>query len=196
MSTRKFHRLYKQGNYKSGVCVYCGEDADTKDHIPPMVILHNLSDVPEAFADTIMKSDMMWVPACMRCNATAGDAFHLTVGQRWDYLHKLRIKQTKVGKKRHGRLSHQDWIDRAREKANMKVVQQKGKLTRKQRQKERRVNRKPKRSRSDIAKALWENPEYSRKVISGLHQAISRRNTPATVLVSPPASPSSDRMDT
>lgn len=56
-------------------CAYCGDPADTLDHV-----------VPRSYDDTASFGRDKCVPACATCNTMLGNVFFHTVGERAAYL--------------------------------------------------------------------------------------------------------------
>jgi len=75
---KRTNKTYKKYGYVEHTysCVYCGELADTLDHVPPVAISANL--------DLEMKH--MVVPACRECNSTLHDKFLLRLDDRAEHL--------------------------------------------------------------------------------------------------------------
>jgi 5-methylcytosine-specific restriction endonuclease McrA len=58
------------------LCVYCGQPADTLDHVPPL----NRIDDYESLG--LLREQYVLVPACRSCNATASDKLEDGILQR------------------------------------------------------------------------------------------------------------------
>lgn len=72
----RFDKLYKRVP-TAGVCFYCGKDAQTGDHVPPLSCVRK-RDVESAF----------WlVPSCQRCNHLLGTHESNDLSLRCKYLH-------------------------------------------------------------------------------------------------------------
>ena len=69
-----------------GICVYCGEQATTEDHIMPLYVAYMTGDI-----GIITKSKVL-LPACQECNALAGTKIFNKFTERKKYI-QLRIKQ-------------------------------------------------------------------------------------------------------
>tara|TARA_R110000822_G_scaffold23288_4_gene72217 strand:- start:8029 stop:8526 length:498 start_codon:yes stop_codon:yes gene_type:complete len=68
---------YIYPDYPDGYCVYCGEIADTKDHL-----------LPRGFTGEADRLRVPTVPACVECNSTL-NAIHMPdVMDRREFLHK------------------------------------------------------------------------------------------------------------
>jgi hypothetical protein len=77
---------YVYPDYPSGVCVYCGESADTMDHL-----------LPVAWTGEADRKRVPTVPSCRECNSTLNDHYIPDVPERRQYLHRLyRIKYKKA----------------------------------------------------------------------------------------------------
>ena len=73
----RFDKLYKRVP-TAGVCFYCGNDAQTGDHVPPLSSARK-RDVESAF----------WlVPSCQRCNSLLGTHQSVDLAVRCKYLHQ------------------------------------------------------------------------------------------------------------
>jgi len=78
-------------------CTYCGDVADTFDHIVPVSYRHNSRNKSE-------NRDMA-VPCCRECNSTLQDKLLFTIRERAHYLYnRYSIKYKKI-------LSFPDWSD-------------------------------------------------------------------------------------
>lgn len=58
-------------DYMSGICVYCGLSADTKDHL-----------IPRGWSGDTSRSFVLTVPACRQCNSFIGDKWAPTITER------------------------------------------------------------------------------------------------------------------
>lgn len=85
---RRTNKTYKKYGYLEDrySCVYCGELADTVDHVPPVQISNNLD----------LEMTHMLVPACRECNSTLTDKFLLHLDERAEHLlHRYKKKYKK-----------------------------------------------------------------------------------------------------
>lgn len=57
--------------YPSGICTYCGEYADTQDHL-----------LPATFTGKAVRRHVLTVPACGQCNSRIGDAYAPSITER------------------------------------------------------------------------------------------------------------------
>jgi hypothetical protein len=80
--TRLPHILHSSG-YR--MCYYCGEPADTVDHVPPV---SNLPGSPNC--EKIDSSKMFLVPSCNECNMVLSDSVQADVFDRIEVL-KYRL---------------------------------------------------------------------------------------------------------
>lgn len=62
---------YRHPDYPAGDCVYCGETADTVDHL-----------LPRNYTGEAERKIVPVVPACRECNGTLGDIFLPDVMER------------------------------------------------------------------------------------------------------------------
>lgn len=77
----EFDKLYKRIP-TAGVCFYCGDDAQTGDHVPPLSSVRKRD-----------KASLFWlVPSCQRCNNLLGVHQSIDLQKRCDYLHGKRKK--------------------------------------------------------------------------------------------------------
>lgn len=73
---------YVYPDYPSGICVYCGELADTVDHL-----------LPKGFTGEADRKRVPVVPSCRECNSTLNDKYIPDVVDRREYVHsKYRTK--------------------------------------------------------------------------------------------------------
>jgi hypothetical protein len=68
---------YVYPDYESGVCVYCGETADTVDHL-----------LPKPWTGGTARKYVPVVPACRECNSTLGAIFLPDVQERRTEVHR------------------------------------------------------------------------------------------------------------
>ena len=82
----RFGRCYMPfkppGHWRESSCVYCGNKADTKDHIPPLAWMECLG--PDWFEDKRML--IIWVPSCKECNTALRDNKLFTIRERTGWL--------------------------------------------------------------------------------------------------------------
>lgn len=72
--------------YPAGVCVYCGEYADTRDHL-----------LPVTHTGKAVRRHVLTVPACRQCNSFIGDASAPSITERRAIAHSsLRRKRFRV----------------------------------------------------------------------------------------------------
>jgi hypothetical protein len=71
--------------YKLGICIYCGFEASTKDHL-----------VPEPWSGGAQRHSVVTVPACRECNNLINDSYSFNITERRGLAHQ-RI-QRKHGK--------------------------------------------------------------------------------------------------
>jgi len=83
-----YYRLHPSlSNY---ICYYCGDIADTKDHIPPLLTVYQLG--PENFKDLVV------VRACRWCNTKLGSKMLTTSKERKACITEhLRKQLNKLG---------------------------------------------------------------------------------------------------
>ena len=74
--------------FKEYICTYCGEPADTKDHVIPVSWNH----MSRKNADY---SNKKVVPACNQCNLTLGNIAYHTIQTRASYLIQKYMKKYK-----------------------------------------------------------------------------------------------------
>jgi hypothetical protein len=58
-------------DYQPGICVYCGLDADTVDHL-----------LPRGWSGDTLRSRVLTVPACRECNSAIGGQWASTITER------------------------------------------------------------------------------------------------------------------
>lgn len=75
--------------FKKGVCVYCGDDADTKDHIPSISWAYALG------YDNMVKegAEFIKVSCCKTCNSVIGDRNLPTLSSRKAYVLEYFMKK-------------------------------------------------------------------------------------------------------
>ena len=79
------HRYQRHPDSVNGVCTYCGDTADTIDHVPPLAMVYEL-------ADAGAYPGRLWlVPACHECNSTlSGRHLPTLAGRRKHLAHRYR----------------------------------------------------------------------------------------------------------
>jgi len=87
--------------FKGGKCYYCGDLADTKDHVPPVSAAYSFG----ADYFTEKKIPLLKVPACRSCNLLLGSLPYWTLGSRVKYLYE------RIQKKYHKILASEEWDD-------------------------------------------------------------------------------------
>lgn len=92
--------LYRKKFEWCGACVYCGEPADSLDHV---LAVKWGSNVKLDVIQGELKQALRMVPACMECNSLAGADFSLTIRQ------KRKLIQKKLRKKYNSFLRMPDW---------------------------------------------------------------------------------------
>lgn len=92
------HEVYKQwqGNV-TGVCYYCGQRGDAKDHVPPISAAHSLGSG--------RFKELLLVNSCTECNSELGDKWLYTLYERLEYLFDRYIAKYKK------ELSTPEWKD-------------------------------------------------------------------------------------
>lgn len=81
-----FFRRPQRLLYPAGVCVYCGEYADTRDHL-----------LPVTYTGRAVRRHVLTVPACRQCNSFIGDASAPSITERRAIAHSsLRRKRFRV----------------------------------------------------------------------------------------------------
>lgn len=70
------------GHWRDNSCCYCGNQAESRDHIPPLVWIEalGLSWFEERNLATV------WVPSCIECNNLLRDERLFTIGERTSWL--------------------------------------------------------------------------------------------------------------
>ena len=79
---RSLYRRVSGERHQDGypLCVYCGQPADSLDHVPP------LSRVDDYRALGLVREMYLLVPACRDCNALAGSTLQATFPERVEYV--------------------------------------------------------------------------------------------------------------
>ncbi len=76
-------------NISSFICIYCGMSANTQDHVIPLSILANLTDIIEI--------QSYKVPACNECNTLAGAKYFNSFNEKKEFIrHQLEFKYQKI----------------------------------------------------------------------------------------------------
>ena len=79
----QFDKLYERIP-TAGVCFYCGDDAQTGDHVPPLSSVRKRE-----------KGSILWlVPSCQQCNHLLGTHQSVDLSRRCQYLH---VRRSAVG---------------------------------------------------------------------------------------------------
>ncbi len=88
----RVHRLYKKDDASlRGVCVYCGQYAQTVDHVPAVSIAADMS------FELLKQLGPKLFPACQHCNNTLGDSHELLLVDRRDLVaRRLAAKNTRM----------------------------------------------------------------------------------------------------
>lgn len=89
-------------------CFYCGENADTIDHVVPRSVLRTLALIGEAriTAELVHRNRVMEVDCCRDCNSRLSATYSANLEERRDLL-KKRLRQ-----KYRNLLEMPDWEDR------------------------------------------------------------------------------------
>jgi 5-methylcytosine-specific restriction endonuclease McrA len=69
------------------LCVYCGQPADTRDHVPP------ISRCGDYEALKLTKPKYLKVPACKNCNSIASNSLQETIFSRIEFVKDSLIKK-------------------------------------------------------------------------------------------------------
>ena len=80
-------------------CYYCGNPADTTDHVVPRSLLIAITDsgVDDLTAAAMKRGRRMTVPACRECNGMAGAKYHETLAERTEFVReRLNRRYRKV----------------------------------------------------------------------------------------------------
>ena len=70
-----------------GVCTYCGQIADSVDHVVPKHLLERAGEL-ELDLSKIMRMRSWQVPACRECNSMLGGKLFATLRERRESAHK------------------------------------------------------------------------------------------------------------
>ncbi len=71
------------------LCYYCGEDADSVDHVVPQSLIADLGDDGEALDRVTSAGRILLVDACRDCNSRLSNIFDRTLIDRRLRLRKL-----------------------------------------------------------------------------------------------------------
>lgn len=74
----------KRLEYPSGVCVYCGLIAGTKDHL-----------LPRTWTGAAVRKKVLTVPACAECNSVISDRYAPSITERRRIAHAIIYKRKK-----------------------------------------------------------------------------------------------------
>lgn len=77
------------GHWRESSCVYCGNVAQTKDHIPPLAWMEALG--PSYFDERRLL--IVWVPSCKECNTALRDNKLFSIKERTGYLIDYYMKR-------------------------------------------------------------------------------------------------------
>lgn len=77
------------GHWRDSSCVYCGNIANERDHIPPLSWIAALGQ--EYFESRRLMT--VWVPACKECNASLGSKKLFTIKERTVFLLGYYLKK-------------------------------------------------------------------------------------------------------
>jgi hypothetical protein len=76
-------------------CVYCGDDADTKDHIVPVSYYYDGIRSGRHLTNEYGKENL--VDACKECNSIAGNKVFPNINDKKDYIQeRIKMKYKKV----------------------------------------------------------------------------------------------------
>ena len=86
-------------------CYYCGDPADTVDHVVPRSVIESITDsgVDDLIAAALRRRRRLLVPACRECNTLAGAKYHETLAERTDYVRE------RLARKYRKALAMPDW---------------------------------------------------------------------------------------
>lgn len=83
----RHHHYVRRELGLSGFCVYCGQIADSLDHVPPISLA---ADLPlPAFLDL----NPSLLPCCQHCNSIIGDSHNLSLSSRREIVEKYLEKR-------------------------------------------------------------------------------------------------------
>jgi len=74
----KLYRLEHTGEYYK--CIYCGDPADTVDHVPPLSRAHDYETL------NLANTRYIKVHCCRECNGIAGASLQESIIQRVEYV--------------------------------------------------------------------------------------------------------------
>lgn len=77
------------GHWRDGACCYCGNPAQNRDHVPPLVWVESLGQ--SWFYEASIP--LVWVPSCAECNILLGAERLFTIAERTAWL--LRKYETR-----------------------------------------------------------------------------------------------------
>ncbi len=83
---RRVHHLYQFVD-NDGLCVYCGEFADTKDHFTPVSAMAIFESLRRTARGAFL------FPACRNCNSIASNKVFKTVGQKRRYIQERLLEK-------------------------------------------------------------------------------------------------------
>lgn len=87
------------------VCYYCGEPADSIDHVVPLSLIRQLEDDPEALERVIGKGRIREVDACRDCNHRLSSEYDINLKDRKERLRdRLRSRYLRL-------LAMPEWTD-------------------------------------------------------------------------------------
>lgn len=113
MSNKRWRCVWIKNNTIWGtknVCYYCGQRADSIDHIIPKAILRQLAALGDEYiTHQVLRRRALKVWACRECNSLASCSLQDSLDERRDYVkNKLRNKYKKL-------LMLPDWTDSEKE---------------------------------------------------------------------------------
>ena len=96
-AVRRVHKMYRKDDAGlNGRCVYCGNGADTSDHIPPVSLAAELD------LSYLKDLDPVLVPACRNCNSIIGASPEIKLVDRRDivanHLSQKKSRMLKLGR--------------------------------------------------------------------------------------------------
>lgn len=74
-------------------CVYCGDDADTKDHIIPITFYHTGNRKDTHTRHRGIRENL--VDCCRQCNSIAGNTYFDNIDDKKEYIREKLIKKYK-----------------------------------------------------------------------------------------------------
>ena len=101
MSNSKWRCIWLRNNGIWGtqnVCYYCGQRADSVDHVIPKSMLRQLAALGDAqITKTVLRKRALKVWACRECNCLASDSFQDSLVERRNFVKaKLRKRYRKI----------------------------------------------------------------------------------------------------